>query len=139
LKKDHAMIEGAISPLESDILDGLARIARRLGNDEDCDRGLAVEILRSVAPLYGDLDTAALLLRVEAFVGAEQEKLRRVYENYRCDNYEMGRQLVRMPVSLMVFHRIQIDPFRLIERWKKLWESDDILEQLFAAWGCSLY
>jgi hypothetical protein len=112
--------------------EGLERELRALGgpNPQPADP-VRLELLVS---LYG-ASPAVVLDLVSQFVAGKRGPLRRLYRAYRHD--QRDDQVARSPEALLVLERLERDPDRLQDLWRKYLPLHD-LEQTAAFYGVQM-
>lgn len=71
--------------------------------------------------------------REDGFPAKHQEKLQRLYDRHR-GLHGVDELLLFQPEALLVFERIENDPFILEQEWSRHYPPD-LLEQLALLWG----
>lgn len=96
------------------------------------DPGATRLIVEALAPLYGTDPIEVVEARFEDFVSERADNLRFIYEHNR---EHASHPFIMLPASLMVFERLEADPFALKDRWTAAGLSLTTLEQLSASYG----
>jgi len=96
------------------------------------DRDLSLRILEVLEGLYDHQEKQAFHDVISAFVEKNRPKLAELFAAYRND--ERGNPLIFQPESLIVFERLEHDPFRLRDSWAATLPMP-LLESLAAIWG----
>lgn len=96
------------------------------------DRDLSLEAIELLTPLYSSKEITNPRSYFDGFYATEQEKLTMIFSEY--GQVEARSIFLFQPESIMIFDRLDVDPFALKERWaEKLPLSE--LEKLAVVWG----
>jgi len=98
----------------------------------ESDRALSLEIIGTLESLYSTQDLQCFGEVIETFVNSRREKLKFIFEQYQED--ERCSPLLFQPESILIFERLEHDPFTLREAWAQTYPLD-LLEGLTAIWG----
>lgn len=104
---------------------------RLAGHDYDAE--LSLQIMSTLARLFEEDELSRIGDVVGTFVDQHGDKLRRLYDRHR-DVRGVDELLLFQPEALLVFDRIEKDPFVLEEEWSKH-HPTALLEQLALLWG----
>jgi len=104
--------------------------------DRDYDRELSAEVIQALEPLYGKESADEIGGRIEVFVSMHHDRLLKIYAEYDSTKLQENAFMMQ-PESIMLFERIENDPFHLREKWTERFE-ERYLEPFFNAWGVSL-
>ncbi|MBI4219915.1 MAG: hypothetical protein HY682_07230 [Chloroflexi bacterium] len=96
------------------------------------DRELSFAVVGAIGSTYAAAEQAGFADLMRAFVDRNREKLIELFDNYRDD--ERANPLLFQPESLMLFERLERDPFRLRDAWASVFPLP-LLENLAAVWG----
>lgn len=118
---------------EAAVLGGLERLFLTM-TAREYDRELSLLVLRGLTPIYGDQDAEAIEQSVRRFVDEHHEKIDRIFRDYSDD---VRHPLLFQPETLLVFERLESDPFTLKDRWQSVLPLE-LLEGTAAVWGTPL-
>jgi ppGpp synthetase/RelA/SpoT-type nucleotidyltranferase len=96
------------------------------------DEELSVEVLGVLEPLLSPSERMDFIALVERFVEANDTKLFQLYEAYSVRS--TGNPLIHQPEALLIFNRIESDPFAVAEAWETSLPLS-LLENLATVWG----
>lgn len=100
--------------------------------DKPFNRDLSLEVVGHLLPTLTDLEITDYSTIVKNFVDEHAEKLADIYTDYEAD--DRFNVLVFQPESLMIFERLEADPYQLKDQWVERLPLA-MLEQMAAAWG----
>jgi ppGpp synthetase/RelA/SpoT-type nucleotidyltranferase len=96
------------------------------------DRELSLDIVKALEGLYDSQEREGFGDMIRSFVERNHEKLEEIFNAYRDD--ERGNPLLFQPEALIVFERLEHDPFRLRAAWTSAFPLA-LLENLATIWG----
>jgi hypothetical protein len=99
------------------------------------DRELSLDIIPRLLPLFSAEELEGFGSLLDDFVKHNREKLEEIFRDYAQD--ERCNPLLFQPETLLVFERLDKDPFRLKELWARALPAE-LLESLAAIWGTAL-
>jgi len=99
------------------------------------DRELSLDIIPRLLPLFSAEELEGLSSLLDDFVEHNREKLEEIFHDYAQD--ERCNPLLFQPETLLVFERLDKDPFRLKELWARALPVE-LLESLAAIWGTAV-
>jgi ppGpp synthetase/RelA/SpoT-type nucleotidyltranferase len=114
---------------EAQLLDTLEQQFLRL-TAHSYDPELSTVVLKQLLPTLGS-DPDHYGQTLAHFVEHHRDKLLGLYDDYLADNRHI---LMSQPESLLVFERLEVDPFTLAESWRSSL-PESMLESLAAIWG----
>lgn len=114
------------------VLDALDPYFYRLAG-RDYDVELSLQIITTLVGLFDDDELPRIGDVIERFVTEHDEKLQRLYDRHR-DFHGVDELLLFQPEALLVFERIENDPFVLEQEWSRYYPPD-LLQQLALHWG----
>lgn len=99
------------------------------------DRELSREIANALRPLLDPEEVDRFDSLMRGFVDRNADKLQGIFHDYAAD--ERVDLVLFQPESLLVFERLEKDPFKLKAAWSKVL-SPTLLESLASVWGRSI-
>lgn len=99
------------------------------------DKALSLDIIPRLLPLFSNEELEGFSTLLDDFVERNREKLVEIFRDYARD--ERCNPLLFQPEALLVFERLDKDPFHLKEVWAKALPVE-LLESLAAIWGKSV-
>ena len=96
------------------------------------DRELSLELLSLLSKVVHARVLEQFESSIDGFVSANKDKLAEVYRRYQGD--DMANPLISQPESLLVFHQLEADPFKLKDVWQDEYPIE-LLVSLADAWG----
>lgn len=137
------LFDEEVSRAQEEILDLPGKEAARLLDEldpyfyrlagRDYDSELSLQIITTLAGLLDHDELRRIGDVIERFVTKHEEKLQRLYDRHR-DLHGVDELLLFQPEALLVFERIENDPFILEQEWSRHYPPD-LLEQLALLWG----
>lgn len=99
------------------------------------DRELSLEIIGELLPLLAPPEVQGFGWLIDRFVDNNSEKLSEIFQDYAND--QRCNPLLFQPESILVFERLEKDPFLLRETWARAMPIS-LLEGLATIWGLAL-
>lgn len=99
----------------------------------DYDSELSLQILSTLGTLFDQEELDRIDQIIDVFITIHAERLQLLYEAHR-NLQEPVELLLFQPEALLVFERLEHDPFILEEEWAKHYPPN-LLEQLAIMWG----
>jgi ppGpp synthetase/RelA/SpoT-type nucleotidyltranferase len=96
------------------------------------DPELSLQVVKALSELYTPEEIDGYGALLETFVTRHEVKLEGIYRRYAED--ERAMLFLYQPESLLVFERLEHDPFRLKQRWAGVFPLD-LLDDLARVWG----
>lgn len=103
---DFAILDAILPALDRLLL----RFTHRAG-----DRGLSALLVPRLATLYDEPAPRIVPERIRPFVESNEEQISELYR--RHDGDARANPLLYQPEGLMLFERIEVDPYRLLSAW----------------------
>lgn len=100
--------------------------------DTEYDPELSQQVLEDLRQLFSSIEIAKMPSIIDNFVAENETKLQSIFEEYR--GVDDGPLFLSQPEVLLIFQRLESDPFVLQELWSAHYPHEE-LERLAIVWG----